>query len=69
MFTQRNSGRSTAAFTAARHHRLVHTARGGDTVEAGQPVGHHPRTGAQVLLRPGGDFGEPEALDHGELHA
>ena len=38
-------------------------------LKAGQPIGHHPRAGTQVLLCPGGDFCEPEALDHGELCA
>ena len=41
----------------------------GHAIEAGQPIGEHLRARVQVLLRPGGDFGESEALDHGELHA
>ena len=47
----------------------MNAARGGDAVEAGQPIGDDPSAGAEVLLCPGGDFGETEALDDGELHA
>ena len=56
-------------FPAAGHHRLMNAACRGHAIEAGQPIGEHLRARAQVLLRPGGDFGESEALDHSELHA
>ena len=54
---------------AAHHHRLVNTARRGDAMKAGQPIGDDPSACTEVVLRPGGDFGETEALDDGELHA
>ena len=38
-------------------------------MKAGQPIGDDPSACAEVLLRPGGDFAETEALDDGELHA
>ena len=54
---------------AAHHHRLMNAARGGDAMKASQAIGDDPSADVQVLLRPGGDFGETEALDDGELHA
>ena len=41
----------------------------GDAMKAGQPIGDDPSACTEVELRPGGDFGETEALDDGELHA
>ena len=38
-------------------------------MKAGQPIGDDPSACTEVELRPGGDFGETEALDDGELHA
>ena len=55
--------------SAAHHHRLMNAARCGEAMKAGQPIGDDPSACAEVLLRPGGDFGETEALDDGELHA
>ena len=55
--------------SAAHHHRLMNAARCGDAMKAGQPIGDDPSACAEVLLRPGGDFSETEALDEGELHA
>ena len=54
---------------AAHHHRLMNAARRGDAMKAGQPIGDDPSACTEVELRPGGDFGETEALDDGELHA
>ena len=54
---------------ATHHHRLMNAARGGDAMKAGQPIGDDPSACTEVELRPGGDFGETEALDDGELHA
>ena len=47
----------------------MNAARRGDAMKAGQPIGDDPSTCAEVELRPGGDFGETEALHDGELHA
>ena len=41
----------------------------GDAMKAGQPIGDDPSACTEVELRPGGDFGETEALHDGELHA
>ncbi len=68
VFTQRNFGVLDRGFPAAGHHRLMHAACRGHAIEAGQPITEHLRARTQVLLRPGGDFGETEALDHGERH-
>ena len=54
---------------AAHHHRLMNAARRGDAMKAGQPIGDDPSACTEVELRPGGDFGETEALHDGELHA
>ena len=54
---------------AAHHHRLMNAARRGDAMKAGQPIGDDPSACAEVLVRPGGDFGETKALHDGELHA
>ena len=54
---------------ATHHHRLMNAARRGDAMKAGQPIGDDPSACAEVLVRPGGDFGETKALDDGELHA
>ena len=53
----------------AHHHRLMNAARRGDAMKAGQPIGDDPSACTEVELRPGGDFGETEALHDGELHA
>ncbi len=50
-------------FPVAGHHRLMHAACRGHAIEAGQPIAEHLRARTQVLLRPGGDFSETEALD------
>ena len=47
----------------------MNAARRGDAMKAGQPIGDDPSACTEVELRPGGDFGETEALDDGELHA
>ena len=54
---------------AAHHHRLMNAARRGHAMKAGQPIGHRPVAGAEVLPLPSGDFGQSEPPDHGELHA
>ena len=54
---------------AAHHHWLMNATRRGDAMKAGQPIGDDPSACAEVELRPGGDFGETEALHDGELHA
>ena len=51
------------------HHSLMSTARRGDTMKAGQPIGAHPSAGAQVPLRPSGDFGGAKSLHDSQLHA
>ena len=45
----------------------MNAARRGDAMKAGQPIGDNPSACTEVELRPGGDFGETEALDDGEL--
>ena len=35
----------------------MNAARRGDAMKAGQPIGDDPSACAEVLLRPGGDFG------------
>ena len=62
-------GALDSGLSAAHHHRLMNAARRGDAMKAGQPIGDDPSTCAEVELRPGGDFGETEALHDGELHA
>ena len=47
----------------------MNSARRGDAMEARQPIGDDPSACAEVVLRPGGDFAETEALDDSELHA
>ena len=56
-------------FSATHHHRLMNAAGCSDAMKAGQPIGDDPSACTEVELRPGGDFGETEALDDGELHA
>ena len=55
------------SFPAA-HHQLMNAACLSDDMETGQPIGEHLRARTEVLLRPGGDLSETEALDRGELH-
>ena len=40
----------------------MNAARRGDAMKAGQPIGDDPSACTEVELRPGGDFGETEAL-------
>ena len=51
------------------HHSVMNAARRGDAMKAGQPIGAHPSAGAQVLLRPGGDFSGTKPLHDRQLHA
>ena len=69
VFTHRKLGALDSGSPAAHHHRLMNAARRGDAMKAGQPIGDDPSAFTEVELRPGGDFGETEALHDGELHA
>ena len=62
-------GALDSGFSAAHHHRLMNAAGRSDAMKAGQPIGDDPSACTEVELRPGGDFGETEALHDGELHA
>ena len=58
-----------ARTSTADHHFSMSTARRGDAMKAGQPIAAHPSAGAQVLLRPSGDFGGAKPLHDRQLHA